>query len=69
LKTLFEKNLAEGILFSKITFLFKPGSLNCEADEDDVPRAISSIELHLLSSKQNVFCTYFLDILQVLPKI
>jgi len=33
-KTLFEKNLAESILFPTITFLFKPGSL--KADEASV---------------------------------
>ena len=67
-KTLFEKNLAEGILFSTITFLFEPGSLNCEADEIGVSWLMSPIDLHLLSSKPNAFCTHFLDILQVLPE-
>jgi len=54
-KTIFEKNLAERILFSMITFLFKPGSLNCEADEAGVSWSISFTDLYLLSSKQNVF--------------
>jgi len=54
-KTLFDKNLAEEILLSTTTFLFKTGPLNCEAVEAGVSWSISSTDLHLLSLKQNVF--------------
>jgi len=45
----------EGNLISTLTFLFKPRSLNCEADEAGKSLSISSTDLHLLSSKQSVF--------------
>ena len=54
-KMLFEKYIAEGILFSMITILFKPGSSNCESDEAGVSWSISFTNVRLLSSQQNVF--------------
>jgi len=52
-----------------LPFLKHSGSWNCKADEADVTGTISSIDLHLLASKQRCFCTYVLDLLQVLREI
>jgi len=59
----------EGKMFLTLIFLFKSNYLNCGVDEAGAPWPISSIDLHLLSSKQGAFCTYFVDILQALPEI
>jgi len=44
-------------VFEKKSF-FKPGSVNCKTDEAGVSWSISSTDLHLLSSKQNVFVRF-----------
>jgi len=48
----------EGNLFTTSTFLFKHGSLNCNADEAGVSWSISSIYSHLLWSKQSGFVRF-----------
>jgi len=45
----------EGNLFLTSTFLFKNGSLNCQADEAAMTWSIWSIHLHLRSTKRSAF--------------
>ena len=58
-KTCIEQT-AHGLI---LHFLGKPWFLNCEAG---VSWSISSAHLHMLTAKQSVFCTYFVDIWRVL---